>query len=64
MHGGEAVSKPVGDMPVLVDLKDGPRDSVYLREKPKAWQAARDLLAGSENDGGTPADQGGRGDVV
>lgn len=28
----------------LVDLKDGPRDSVYLRRKPKAWDAARAIL--------------------
>lgn len=28
----------------LVDLKDGPHDSVYLREKPKAWEAARAIL--------------------
>lgn len=28
----------------LVQLKDGPRDSVYLREKPKAWDAARRVL--------------------
>lgn len=28
----------------LVELKDGPRDSVYLREKPKAWAAARKVL--------------------
>lgn len=28
----------------LVDLKDGPRDSVYEGAKPKAWQAARDVL--------------------
>lgn len=31
----------------LVELKDGPRDENYEREKPLAWQAARDALAGS-----------------
>lgn len=30
----------------LVDLKDGPKDSVYHREKPKAWDAARAALTG------------------
>lgn len=28
----------------LVQLKIGPKDSVYHREKPKAWQEAADLL--------------------
>lgn len=28
----------------LVRLKDGPRDAAYERDKPKAWQAARDAL--------------------
>lgn len=29
----------------LVALKDGPRDAAYERDKPAAWQAARDALA-------------------
>lgn len=29
----------------LVALKDGPRDASYERERPAAWQAARDALA-------------------
>src|SRR5688500_457630 len=33
----------------LVDLKDGLHDSVYLREKPRAWARARDVL-GREDD--------------
>lgn len=28
----------------LVRLKDGPRDEAYERDKPKAWQAAREAL--------------------
>jgi hypothetical protein len=28
----------------LVSLKNGPRDEVYQREKPLAWQRAKDVL--------------------
>jgi hypothetical protein len=30
---------------LLVTLKDGPRDDVYLRMKPEAWAAARKLIS-------------------
>lgn len=29
----------------LVRLKDGPRGELYERDKPAAWQAARDALS-------------------
>ena len=32
----------------LVNLKDGPKDSMYLREKPKAWADARRVLGKPE----------------
>lgn len=38
----EALSK-------LVELKDGPRDERYEREKPLAWQAAREALSRTES---------------
>jgi hypothetical protein len=31
----------------LVSLKDGPKDSMYLRDEPLAWEAARAALSGS-----------------
>ena len=34
----------------LVDLKDGPRDSVYHREKPRAWEAARTALTHGDDE--------------
>lgn len=32
----------------LVRLKDGPHDSLYRREKPKAWAAAREAIGATE----------------
>lgn len=28
----------------LVELKDGPRDDAYERNKPRAWETAREVL--------------------
>jgi hypothetical protein len=44
-HARDAMRPVVEVLALLVALKDGPRDDDYERQKPAAWQTARDALA-------------------